>query len=170
MQLPTLPFEVDLSAFFDEGAGKHKDDSKLLSQQVAVGSSIGLSAMDFRFSDLGDGTKGPLALTDEETAQALAILSAGGEAAYRDALTLLHQSTREAWENQLTWEPDDYADGVAPFQPDAASLARFLESEIVPWYDEQRTELVTFTQQVDTAMNANTASASLNIRSASGGS
>ncbi len=82
-----------------------------------------------------------LADLDEDckmTAQALVILSTGGEPAYQEALVALEQSTREAWENQLAWEPGDYEAGTTPFQPDAASLRLYLESEIVPWYPEQR--------------------------------
>lgn len=75
------------------------------------------------------------------TAEALAILTAGRKAAYKVAQAVLHESTREAWENQLTWEPGDYTDGATPYKPDSASLQRYLESEIAPWYDEQREAL-----------------------------
>jgi len=53
----------------------------------------------------------------------------------------LRGGTRDWWEDQLTWEPDDYDEGQAPYRADAESLKRFLESEILPWYEKRRREL-----------------------------
>jgi len=41
----------------------------------------------------------------------------------------------------LGWGPDDYDEGQTPFSADAESLRRFLESEILPWYEKRRHEL-----------------------------
>jgi len=45
------------------------------------------------------------------------------------------------WEDQLAWEPNDYDEGQIPYRADAEGLRRFLESEILPWYEKQRREL-----------------------------
>lgn len=75
------------------------------------------------------------------TLMALEILGSGRNRAYEDALDALHESTREAWSDQLTWEPDDYGEGVTPYSPDVASLKAYLEAEILPWYKARRDEI-----------------------------
>jgi hypothetical protein len=44
-------------------------------------------------------------------------------------------------EEQLTWEPDDYDEDRTPYCADAASLKRFLESEVLLWYEKRQLEL-----------------------------
>lgn len=75
----------------------------------------------------------------------LAAIQIAGETrnrAYEDAVETLHEGTRDAWQEQLKWEPDDYEKGQVPYSADAVSLRRYLESEILPWYDKQRGEIV----------------------------
>ncbi len=93
--------------------------------------------------------------TDEQTAEdladleadqamtegALALLEKPSQAAYARALGALRQDTRGWWENQLKWEPDDYDEGQTPYRADAEGLKRFLETEILPWYEKRRREL-----------------------------
>ena len=62
-------------------------------------------------------------------------------AGYAEVLEALHESTREAWVGQLTWEPGDYDDGDVLFVEDVASLTLYLETKIAPWYAERRMEL-----------------------------
>jgi hypothetical protein len=38
-------------------------------------------------------------------------------------------------------EPHDYHEDQTPYCTDAASLKRFLESEVLPWYEKRRREL-----------------------------
>ena len=76
------------------------------------------------------------------TLATLEILGSGRNRAYADALGSLHEGTREAWAEQLSWKPDDYDTGVTPYIPDPASLQRYLEAEILPWYDEQRAQII----------------------------
>jgi hypothetical protein len=40
-----------------------------------------------------------------------------------------------------SWEPDDYGADETPYAPDADSLLRFIETEIVDWYDRQREQI-----------------------------
>ena len=71
------------------------------------------------------------------TVAALARLKTDDGEAYAAALGIMDESTCEAWWNQLTWEPGDYEAGVTPFAADASNLNRYLETEIMPWYEEQ---------------------------------
>lgn len=76
------------------------------------------------------------------TLTAIEVLGSTRNRAYEDALEALEDGTREAWAEQLTWRPDDYDSHVTPYTADAASLHRYLESEILPWYDNQRAQII----------------------------
>jgi hypothetical protein len=41
----------------------------------------------------------------------------------------------------LSWKRSDYEEGVKPYRANGESLKRFLESEILPWYEKRRQEL-----------------------------
>jgi hypothetical protein len=56
-------------------------------------------------------------------------------------LAALRDDTRAWWEEQLGWNADDYEEGQIPYGADAESLRRFLETEILPWYEKRRQEL-----------------------------
>ena len=75
------------------------------------------------------------------TEKALNLLKAEKHGTYETALAPLHPDTRQAWEDQLEWDSDDYDEDQKPYMPDTDSLRRYLESEIVPWYATRRTEL-----------------------------
>jgi hypothetical protein len=85
-------------------------------------------------------------LTDVEsdramTEEALRLLETESSAAYTRALAALREDTREWWAEQLTWEPDDYEEDQDPYRADTESLKRFLESEVLPWYEKRQREL-----------------------------
>lgn len=75
------------------------------------------------------------------TLNAIDILSSKRNRVYEDALEALEDGTRDAWADQLAWKTADYASGVTPYAADAHSLKRFLENEILPWYDQQRSQI-----------------------------
>jgi hypothetical protein len=75
------------------------------------------------------------------TDKALALLEKPLSTAYSRALAALRDDTLAWWEEQLSWEPDDYDDDQEPYRADSESLRRFLESEILPWYEKRRREL-----------------------------
>jgi hypothetical protein len=75
------------------------------------------------------------------TEEALRLLESKSPTAYSRALAVLREDTREWWEEQLTWEAEDYEENQTPYRADADSLRRFLESEILPWYENRRREL-----------------------------
>ena len=96
-----------------------------------------------------------IAATDEQTAadvtdvesdqamteEALGLLETKSPNAYARALSALREDTREWWAEQLSWEPDDYNEDQTPYRADAENLKRFLEDEVLPWYEKRRQEL-----------------------------
>jgi hypothetical protein len=102
-----------------------------------------------------DSVSDAITATDEQTAadladlesdramteEALGLLESKSPTAYSRALAALREDTREWWEKQLIWEPDDYDEDQTPYCADAASLKRFLESEVLPWYEKRQLEL-----------------------------
>jgi hypothetical protein len=76
------------------------------------------------------------------TEEALRILARPSSSAYPRALAALRDDTRRWWEEQLGWAPEDYDEEQKPYSADdAASLKRFLESEVLPWYERRQLEL-----------------------------
>jgi hypothetical protein len=75
------------------------------------------------------------------TIKALEILRSGKAEAYESALAKLHESTHDSWENQLAWEPDDYDADDTPYDADAPSLLRFIETDVLGCYDRQREQI-----------------------------
>jgi hypothetical protein len=75
------------------------------------------------------------------TEKALCLLDRPSASAYSHALAELREDTREWWEEQLSWGRDDYEEGQTPYRADTESLKRFLEDEVLPWYEKRRQEL-----------------------------
>lgn len=75
------------------------------------------------------------------TEEALRLLESKSSTAYTRALGALRDDTRAWWEEQLTWEADDYEEDQEPYRADPESLRRFLESEVLPWYEKRQLEL-----------------------------
>jgi hypothetical protein len=75
------------------------------------------------------------------TEKALRLLDNPSASAYSRALADLGEGTREWWEEQLGWGSEDYDEDQTPYRADAENLKRFLESEILPWYEKRRQEL-----------------------------
>ena len=75
------------------------------------------------------------------TNAALRLLEGKSPTAYSRALAALREDTREWWEEQLTWEADDYDEDENPYCADAASLKRFLERKILPWHEKELREV-----------------------------
>jgi hypothetical protein len=75
------------------------------------------------------------------TEEALRALETGSSTAYAHALAALREDTREWWAEQLNWEPDDYDENQTPYRADAENLKRFLEKEVMSWFEKRRREL-----------------------------
>jgi len=74
------------------------------------------------------------------TEEALRILASSSSSAYSRALAALRDDTQAWWREQLSWAPDDYEDQT-PYSADADSLKRFLQDEVLPWYEKRYQEL-----------------------------
>jgi hypothetical protein len=75
------------------------------------------------------------------TERALGLLNNHSSTAYGSAVAALRDDPREWWEEQLSWKRSDYEKGVKPYRANGESLERFLEREILPWYEKRRREL-----------------------------
>ena len=75
------------------------------------------------------------------TKEALRLLAKPSTSTCSRALGALREDTRAWWDDQLSWRSDDYDEDQTPYQADAASLKRFLETEVLPWYEKRRREL-----------------------------
>jgi len=75
------------------------------------------------------------------TEEAIRILAKPSSLAYSRALAALRNDTRGWWDQQLGWKPADYEKDQTPYRADADSLRRFLESEVLPWYERREREL-----------------------------
>jgi hypothetical protein len=99
------------------------DDGETKSAGDAIRATEGQTEQDL--ADLeADQTK---------TENAMSLLRTPSPTAYARALAALREDTRAWWENQLSWERDDYNEDQTPYRADAESLRRFLESEVLPW-------------------------------------
>jgi hypothetical protein len=75
------------------------------------------------------------------TKEALRVLESKSSTAYTRSLGALRDDTRAWWEEQLTWEADDYEEDQVPYRADPESLRRFLKSEVLPWYERRQLDL-----------------------------
>jgi hypothetical protein len=75
------------------------------------------------------------------TEEALSILAHPSASAYSRALAALRDDTQGWWREQLSWGPDDYDEDQIPYSADAESLKRFLQDEVLRWYEKRRQEL-----------------------------
>ena len=73
------------------------------------------------------------------TRHALDILGSLRNDRYEAALAALREDTREWWVDMLARHPDKQGD--EPATEDEAGLRRFLEGEVLPWYQTRRMEL-----------------------------
>jgi hypothetical protein len=76
------------------------------------------------------------------TRHALDLLGKPKNDAYEAALDALREDTREWWQDMLSGEVDQLSEDEEPYTEDAAGLRRFLEEEVLPWFDTRRKELV----------------------------
>ena len=75
------------------------------------------------------------------TRRALDLLSSTRNDAYEAALASLRDDTREWWEGVLDGDPGELYEGEEPATADAESLRRFLEGDVLSWFENRRKEL-----------------------------
>lgn len=75
------------------------------------------------------------------TRRALELIGSRRNDRYEAALEALREDTRGWWTDQLACDPDELDEGEAPYRPDADHLRRFIETHVLAWYGQRRTEL-----------------------------
>ena len=77
------------------------------------------------------------------TSRALSLLGSKRNDAYEAALAVLREDTQEWWADELARGPDDRDKNEPPATADAEGLRRFLEAEVLPWFEARKRELAT---------------------------
>ena len=82
-----------------------------------------------------------LAQDEATTRSALDILCSTRNDAYEAALQALRGDTQEWWGQQLAKSPADLDEDDVPATADAAGLRRFIEGQVLPWFELKRRDL-----------------------------
>jgi hypothetical protein len=69
------------------------------------------------------------------------LLNSGRNDAYEAALAALREDTREWWAETLACEPAELKEGEQRATADSVGLRRFLEAEVLPWFEARKKEL-----------------------------
>jgi hypothetical protein len=82
-------------------------------------------------------------MQDDEamTRRALDALGSRRNDAYEVALAALREDTQEWWAGVLACDPDELEDDEVPATADTDGLRRFLEAEVLPWFENRKKEL-----------------------------
>ena len=75
------------------------------------------------------------------TRRALELLGSKRNDAYEAALAALREDTQAWWADVLARDPDEMEEGEESATADAESLRRFLEGEVLPWFENRKKEL-----------------------------
>ena len=62
------------------------------------------------------------------------------EDAYEAALAALREDTQAWWADTLAGDPDELGEGEEPATADVEGLRRFLEGEVLPWFETRKKE------------------------------
>jgi hypothetical protein len=90
----------------------------------------------------GVGNREHRAATDETmTRRALELLASKRSDAYEAALAGLREDTQAWWADVLARDPDELGEDEQPATADVEGLRRFLEDEVLPWFENRRREL-----------------------------
>jgi hypothetical protein len=83
------------------------------------------------------------AVRDDEamTRRALDVLGSRRNDAYEAALAELREDTQSWWADTLGRDPEELDEGEEPVTADATCLRRFLEDEVLPWFEGRKKEL-----------------------------
>ncbi len=73
--------------------------------------------------------------------RALELIGSRRNDRYEAALEALREDTRSWWAERLECDPDYLDEGEALYQADVDHLRRFIETQVLPWYGQRRTEL-----------------------------
>ena len=82
-----------------------------------------------------------MAADDAETRHALERLDSKRNDAYEAAWAVLREDTQTWWADTLASDPDELGEGKEPATADVQGLRRFLEGEVLPWFENRQKEL-----------------------------
>ena len=123
----------------------HRDTAEAALAHLDTAGRSGLAAEAVRATDADTSAD----LADIEADEAMTrralghLLGPGRGDAYEAALAALREDTRDWWSDVLARardEPEEEED-EAPAVADAGGLRRFLEAEVLPWFETRRKEL-----------------------------
>jgi hypothetical protein len=75
------------------------------------------------------------------TRRALELLGSKRNDAYEAALAALREDTQSWWADTLARDPDEVGEDEQPATSDVEGLQRFLEGEVLPWFENRKKEL-----------------------------
>jgi hypothetical protein len=75
------------------------------------------------------------------TRQALDLLNSRRNDPYEAATAALREDTQQWWADTLARDPAELEEDEEPYTADAEGLRRFLEGEVLPWFDARKKEL-----------------------------
>jgi hypothetical protein len=75
------------------------------------------------------------------TRQALDVLNSRRNDPYEAALETLREDTEQWWADRLARDPAELGEDEEPATADAEGLRRFLEGEVLPWFEARKKEL-----------------------------
>jgi hypothetical protein len=75
------------------------------------------------------------------TRRALELLGSKRNDAYETALAALREATQGWWMDVLAEEPDEMSEGEEPATADVEGLRRFLEGQVLAWFENRKKEL-----------------------------
>ncbi len=126
------------------------EDAILQSRRTAKTAVVHIDATDGS-EDVAEAIRGTAADTEDAvrdmqedeamTRQALDLLNSRRNDPYEAALAALREDTREWWADVLARDPDELGEGDEPATADAEGLRRFLEGEVLPWFEARKKEL-----------------------------
>jgi hypothetical protein len=82
-----------------------------------------------------------MAADEAMTRCALDLLGSRRNDAYEAALDALREDTQAWWADVLARDPDEIEEAEEPATADVDGLRRFLEGEVLPWFDNRKKEL-----------------------------
>jgi hypothetical protein len=82
-----------------------------------------------------------MAADEAMTRRALELLGSKRNDAYEAALAALREDTQAWWQDTLACDPDELGEGEEPATADVEGLRRFLEGEVLPWFENRKNEL-----------------------------
>ena len=75
------------------------------------------------------------------TREAFKLLDSKRNDAYEASVAGLREDTQVWWADTLAGDPDELGEGKEPATADVEGLRRFLEGEVLPWFENRRKEL-----------------------------